>query len=111
MPRVVPSDVVKAADRMFGDMVKATTSAPGLAASAVHGLVALAYLVDAVAPERLTLESEQYVAMTANVAYIRALAGAFISRNVIPFKLQGYEQNPVAVIRTAMAACPDEAPT
>jgi hypothetical protein len=30
---------------------------------------------------------------------------------VINFNLHGYDQNPVAMIRAAMAACPDEAPT
>src|SRR5580765_598804 len=112
MPRVVPSDVVQAADRMFPDMVTAATTFTAIGPDTVPRLMALADLVDAVAPELVTLEPENYAALTANVAYIRAIGVAFqAGHRVINFNLQGFEYNPVATIRYAMAACPDEAPS
>lgn len=111
MPRVVPSDVVKAADRMFPDLVKSPTAFPGIGPDQVPRLTALADLVHAVPPELITVGSEQYAALLACVAYIRALAGALQGgHRVINFNLQGYEHNPVAIVRAAMAKCPDEAP-
>src|SRR2546426_1673887 len=102
MPRVVPSDVVKAADRMFPDMVKSPTAFPGIGPDAVPRLVALADLVGAVAPELVTLGSEQYAALLACMAYMRALADAFqAGHRVINFNLEGYAHNPVAIIRGA----------
>ena len=77
MPRVVPSDVVKAADRMFPGMVQAATTFTAVGPDTVPRLMALAHLVDAVAPELVTLEPERYAALVANVAYIRAMGGAF----------------------------------
>jgi hypothetical protein len=112
MPRVVPSDVVKAADRMFPGMVQAATTFTAIGPDTVPRLMALADLVDAVAPELVTLEPERYAALVANVAYIRAIGGAFqAGHRVISLNLEGFEYNPVATIRAAMAACPDEAPT
>ena len=110
MPRVVPSDVVKAADRLFPDMVKAPNAFPGIGPDAVPRLIALADLVHAVAPELITLNSEEYAALLACVAYMRALGDAFqAGLHVISFNLEGYEHNPVATVRGAMAKCPDEA--
>jgi hypothetical protein len=111
MPRVVPSDVVKAADRIFAHMVTAPHSFPSVGPDGVPRLMALADLVDAVAPELVTLEPEQYAELVACVAYMRALDKALLGgHRVIDFNLVGYDRNPVAIVRAAMAACPDEAP-
>jgi hypothetical protein len=47
----------------------------------------------------------------ASVVFLQELGDAFQAmHNVIPLALRGYDQNPVALIRGAMADCPDEAP-
>ena len=110
MPRVVPSDVVKVADRMFPEMVQSSMF-PSVGPDHVPRLVALARLVDAVPEELLTLEPSRYAGLVASAAYLRALADYFIAnRAPLSLNLQGYDPNPVAIIRAAMAACPDEAP-
>jgi hypothetical protein len=112
VPRVVPSDVVKAADAMFPDMVKTPTAFPAVGPDTAARLMVLAELVDVVAPELVTLKPERYAALIANVAYIRSLNGAFLAGlKVLNFNLHGYEHNPVATIRDAMALCPDETPS
>jgi len=108
MPRVVPSDVAAAAERMFPDML---VGYPNIGPDAVPSLVALARLVESVPIELLTLEPSRYAALLASVEYLRALADAFIARrDPISLNLPGHRENPIALIRNAMAACPDEAP-
>ena len=84
MPRVVPSDVVKAADAMFSNMVQNPRVFPQVEAPVVPNLAALAQLVEAVPEELLVLEPSNYAALVANVAYLRALGEAFQARSVIP---------------------------
>src|SRR5262245_35905705 len=110
MPRVVPSDVVKAADRMFSSMVETPSAKPQIGPETLPGLLAFAALVDAVPPELITLRPDQYADLLAAVAYMRAASEVFRGRSVIHFLLPGHDHNPVAIVRTAMAACPDEAP-
>jgi len=109
MPHVVPSDVVRAADRLFADFVAVPTAFPAIGPDTVPRLVALADFVDAVAPELITVNSDESAALLANVGYMRAIGDAFRGQRVAYFNL-GYEYNPVATVRLAMAKCPDEAP-
>jgi hypothetical protein len=111
MPRVVPSDVVKVADRMFGDMVKSPKAFPAIGPDAIPRLVAFADLVDAVPAELLRLDPEEYAAVLSCVAYMRSMDRAFQGgHRAVNFNLVAYDLNPVALIRAAMAKCPDEAP-
>jgi hypothetical protein len=111
MPRVVPSDVVSAAYRMFRPMIEAPTNFPSVGPHSVPGLVAFASLVDAVPAELVTLEPTSYAGLVASVAYLRALPEVFLaSRQAVPLNLPGYAYNPIALIREAMTKCPDEAP-
>jgi hypothetical protein len=71
MPRVVPSDVVAAAERMFPDMIAAPNAFPGVAPDQVPRLAALANLADAVAPELVRLGPEAYARLVASLAYAR----------------------------------------
>ena len=77
MPRVVPSDVVKAAERMFPDMVRNPRAFPGVEAHAVPSFAGFASLVDAVPAELLVLDPTSYTGVVASVAYLRALADVF----------------------------------
>jgi hypothetical protein len=76
-----------------------------------RNLAGLAQLVEAVPDELLVLDPTDYAALVADVAYLRALGEAFQARAVIYLNLTGHDRNPVALIREAMARCPDQAPT
>ena len=97
---------------MFSGMVDPSSPPiPSLTPESVPALLAVVALVDAVPPELVTLRPDQYVELLAALAYMRAASEAFTSRRVIMFAIPGYDRNPVAIVRAAMAACPDEAPT
>jgi hypothetical protein len=113
VPRVVPSDVVRAVDRMFPDVEKRPTDFPNMTPEWVPSLMALADLVAAIPNELLVLDPGQYAELTASVAFLRGAAQVFQAPRVptaIPLRLRGFERHPVAMIRAAMAVCPDEAP-
>src|SRR5262249_23239512 len=60
----------------------------------------------------LVLDATSYTGLIASVAYLRALPDVFqASRQPVPLQLRGYQRNPIALIRDAMAACSDQAPT
>ncbi len=112
MPRVVPSDVVKAAERIFPQFVKSPTSFPAVEAHAVPSLAALARLADAVPSELLILDATSYASLLASTAYLQALGNVFqANRAPVALILSGYDRNPVALIRDAMASCRDQEPT
>src|SRR5438094_314735 len=67
MPRVVPSDVVKAADRMFPEMAKDPKALPGMDVSHVSNLVALARLVEAMPDQLIVLDPPHYAAPLATL--------------------------------------------
>jgi len=113
MPRVVPSDVVRAIDRMFPTMVREPKAFPNVASGDLPLLAALVGLVESVSDEVIILEPSRFAELTASVSFLRAIADAFQSSRVptaLPLLLHGFDQNPIALIRAAMAACPDEAP-
>ena len=107
MPRVVPSDVVRAIDRMFPEMVQ------NVGSEDLPSLAALVQLVESVPEELKVLEPRQYAELIASLSCLRAMAGVFQASRApyaVPLLLRGFDQNPIALIRTAMEACPDEAP-
>jgi hypothetical protein len=114
MPRVVPSDVVKAIDRMFPGVKDRPTDIPNMSPEWVPSLTALADLAEAVPDELLyVLDPTQYADLRAGVAFLRGAAGVFHSPRTpaaIPLRLHGYDRHPVAIVRDAMLLCPDEAP-
>jgi hypothetical protein len=113
MPRVVPSDVVTAIDRMLPQMVEVPTVFPAVSADAVPLISALVSLVEAVPADLLVLNPGQYAELTASTAFLRALPGRFQANRasqVAHMSMTGFEHNPIAMVRAAMAACPDEAP-
>src|SRR6266496_4683660 len=77
VPRVVPSDVVAAIDRMFPQMVERPTAFPQVSADAVPLISALVSLVEAVPNEFLILDPGQYAELTASTAFLRALPEMF----------------------------------
>lgn len=113
MPRVVPSDVVRAVDRMFPEMAQKPREFPNVGSADLPALAALVQLVESVPEELMILEPRQYAELTASVSCLRAVAGVFQASRApmtLPLLLRGFEQNPIAMIRGAMGACPDEAP-
>lgn len=112
MPRVVPSDVVKAIDRMFPQMAENPTVRPSVSADSVPLIGALVSLVEAVPNDLLVLDPGQYAELTASTAFLRTLPVRFqASRGsqVAHMSMTGFEHNPIAMVRAAMTACPDEA--
>lgn len=113
MPRVVPSDVVRAIDRMFHEMGKNPSAFPNMASGDLPRLTALVQLIESVPEELIVLEPGRYAELIVSVSCLRGVADVFqASRapHALPLRLPGFDQNPIALIRAAMAACPDEAP-
>jgi hypothetical protein len=113
MPRVVPSDVVRMIDRLFPDMASNPRAFPQVGLDARPPISALVRLIEAVPESLLVLTPERYAELTASAAYLRAVPESFQgARSPIarPLIMSGFEHNPIAMIRAAMAACPDEAP-
>ncbi len=111
MSRVVPSDVVRAIDRMFPTMVEKPGASPSVASGDLPRLTALVQLIESVPEELIVLEPGRYAELIVSVSFLRGVPDVFqASRAPIPLLLPGFDQNPIALIRAAMAACPDEAP-
>ncbi len=113
MPRVVPSDVVGAIDRMFPEMGQKPNAFPNVASGDLPSLAALVELIESVADEVIVLEPRRNAELIANVSFLRAVADVFQASRApmaLPLRLRGFDQNPIALIRAAMQACPDEAP-
>src|SRR6266849_791892 len=107
MPRVVPSDVVKAADQMFPEMATSPFAFPNISPNQLPSLAALASLAGSVPDELIVLEPGQYAGLLASIACLRATRDVFSSGRVAPatpLRLRGFKENPVALIRAAMAA-------
>jgi hypothetical protein len=114
MPRVVPSDVVRAIDQMFTSMIQEPTSSPQVDADSVPLIRAVVNLVEAVPDELLVLNPDKYAGLIASIGFLSALPDKFQARrgsDVARMNMAGFGRNPMALIRDAMADCPDEAPT
>src|SRR2546426_8736659 len=99
---------------MFPEMTQNAAAFPQIGFDQLPWLAALVELVEAVPRDLLVLEPARYAALTASVACIKAMGDVFQSSrapSALPLRLRGYDENPVFVIRTAMAGCPDEAPS
>lgn len=108
MPRVLPSDVVAAIDRMFPKVEPHS----GFNLSDVPSLAALVQLVDAVPSELIRLGPQQNAEFTASAAAVRGFAEALQAMKPsagTPMVLRNYPAHPIAMIRSALAQCPDEA--
>jgi hypothetical protein len=113
MPRVVPSDVVAALDRMFPEMAGNPTAFPNVGAEQVPSINAVVRLVEAVPEGLISLDPSRYAELLASTAYIRAMPDMFMATRgpiALPLRLRNFDRNPIAMIRAAMVACPDEAP-
>lgn len=113
MPRVVPSDVVKAIDRMFPNYVRDPRAFPNVGSADLPSLAALVDLIESVPEKVIILDPSRFADLTASVSFLRAIADTFQSSrapSALSLRLRGFDQNPIALIRAAMAACPDEAP-
>jgi len=113
MPRVVPSDVVKAAQRTFPEMAAKPDAFPYLDAQSVPTAAALARLVESIPNELLVLPPDKFSNLLAGTAALGAIGVAFQSTrapDALQLRVRGFEQNPIWLIRDALASCPDEAP-
>ena len=110
MPRIVPSDVVRAIDRMFPQIVGNPAIRPGFDVEVVPRLRAIVSLVEAVPTELVTLDPAEYADLVLCVAALRGGVEMFTATNRIVLDLPGIDQHPIAVIHERMKLCPDEAP-
>src|SRR5262245_18545005 len=111
MPRVLPSDVIAAADRMFPDMATNPSAFPQVDAGRGPTLTALAALVDAVPLNLIRLDPARYAGLVAAVAFLRAVPTVFqATRQPLQLRITGYDENVIALICQAMAMCREEAP-
>lgn len=107
MVRVLPRDAVTTITQLLPKL-----DAPHFAPSKeiADRIVAILEVVDQVPDKLLVLDSAQYTAFVANRAALRQLlaewTGGTSSRALAPIK--GFSQNPIVVIRDALAACPNE---
>ncbi len=112
MPRVVPSSVVRMIEAMFPQVVGAPTSFPGFDTQSLPSLSALVKLVEAIPGELIVLPPAEYAELTASVAGLQAVTEAFQSSKA-PLThnlgMAGFTRNPIAVIHSALAKCPDAA--
>jgi hypothetical protein len=114
VPRVVPSDVVKLADQMFPEMATNPATFQNISPVELPSLAALARLAESVPSDLVVLELGKYAGLLASIAYLRATPDVFSSGKIAPataLRIRGFDANPIALIRAAMAACPDEAPS
>jgi hypothetical protein len=72
MPRVVPSDVVKAAERMFPEMSAKPDAFPYLDSQGTVTAAALARLVESVPAELLVLPPDKFSTLLAGTAALNA---------------------------------------
>jgi hypothetical protein len=117
MRRVVPSQVVAAIDQMFNwaeTQVDHQSAAVSLGLNDSNRLTAIVDMVEQIPGELINLDGPSYARLTAALAAIRntlriwyAMGNVFALRNVEGFG----ELNPVALVRRALAQCPDEAPS
>src|SRR5262245_16113337 len=112
MPRVVPSEVVRAMDQAFPHMTLRPNEFHGLQNEQIPAMAGLIDLIGSIPDELVLLPPERYTALTANLAYLRAVTIQYRGTVGTPgLQLTGFTHNPVAIIREALANCPDEAPS
>ena len=114
MPRVVPSQVVDLIDKLFPKYAKQSV---GERRTLTHlnrsQLVSLLEVLQQVPTDVLILSQDDYVEFTSSVATIRDVIDVWKTdqRATVQF-IDGLRQlSPVALIRQALAKCPDEFPS
>lgn len=110
MPRIVPSELVKIIDRIFPQL----PGAPGLGRGNAGQLSALVNLVNELPDELLTMDNDSYAGLICGVEHIRQTLAAWVADRSARSNLDpvpGFAgASPVALVRTAILKCPDEAP-
>lgn len=117
MPRVLPSQVVAAIERMFpfaATQVDEERARVELGLGNSTQLAALVALIEQVPAELIMLDTNRYAEFTTAVAAIRnalqmwpARGDVFSLRNIPGFG----NLNPVTLIRRSLEQCPDESPS
>jgi hypothetical protein len=117
MPRIVPSDVVRVLDSIFS-WAKVPASVgqapPQLDYHHLAPVAAIVELLDRVPDELLVLPPDEFAALVAGHAALRAAIRAWQSSDHRFYiaGIAGYEgQSPVHLLRRTLALCPDDWPT
>lgn len=114
MARVLPSEAMRVIDQLFpfaAKQLEGTHGEQALQQGSALGVAALIGVVDQVPSELIVLESEDLAAFHAGVEVLRNALGMWQgpkSHNVT--YIPGFDSrlNPVALIRRALAKCPNE---
>jgi hypothetical protein len=117
VPRVVPSDVVRAIDRMFPWAAAPTApgqSSPSVGSAHLPAVAAIVALAGQVSDEFLILPPDEYSELVSGLAAMRAAIEAWQS-GIDPYRtflgeIAGYGNlHPLTLVRQNLALCPDEA--
>jgi hypothetical protein len=112
MPRVVPSQVVEAIDRVFlklRNQVDSVDCVVTLDRTYRNELAAILELCDQIPAELLALDSESYTRYQLAITAIRITLPEMNIRNIGISTIRGYGYlNPVTIIRNTLANCPDD---
>src|SRR5439155_10909277 len=98
---------------MFPELATSPFAFQNIGPDQLPSLAALARLVESVPYELIVIEPGQYAGLIASITYLRATTEVFSSGRIAPvtlLRMKGFKENPIALIRAAMAGCPDEAP-
>lgn len=113
MPRVIPSEVVKAIDLFFPSLMK-TNESLTMDGSYLPQIGGILGLIDEIPQELITLEGEEYILFKSCLSAIRASIAALQAgrAEMRLVKLPGYgEMNPLASIRNLLQKLPDQFPS
>lgn len=115
MPRIVPSQIVELIDQMFPwakeqpDLKEKRLS---VSRSESFSVAALINLVEQIPQELLVLHSHPYAALIASTAALKTALEIWNLRDYAIERIPGFgNRNPIALIRHALAVCPDEFPS
>lgn len=112
MPRVLPAQVVALIDTMYPAVKKEPTGQHQLYNADLPTISALVQAVDQVPRELLIMPPSVSLGFVAGVAALRAAMAAWQgagAEKVYVSKLRGFDAHPLALIRGAMDACPQQA--
>ena len=110
MPRVVPTEVVAAINRMF----PSTGPHTAFSVNDLPSLAALVQLVEAVPSEFIRLEPQEFADFTAGAAAVKGfveMLQATRSSHGASMALRNYAAHPIEMLRSALIKCKDEAPS
>jgi hypothetical protein len=116
MPRVVPSDVVSAIERMFPWVILDDERARNRSIGMGHSerLAAVVTLVEQLPEELIVLNAEDHLGLLCATSAARhqlALWESGVAEGYVLAELHGFEpRTPVVIVRDCLAKCPDQAP-